>query len=89
MSGTNRLTTAQIVAAEGAKRLLADDIFNGAIDEIMRDATQKAIIATDQQERESNRHMVLALMHFRGSLEAAVENVESIKAEAERSRSFE
>jgi hypothetical protein len=84
-----RLTTEQIVAAEGAKRLLADPIFNGAIDEVVRDATQKAIILDDPVERENNRHLVLALGRFRGSLEAAVEFVESAKTMADRAKSFE
>jgi len=84
-----QLTTDQIVAAEGAKRLLADPIFNGAIDELIRDATQKSVILDDAVQREANRQMVLAMMRFRGALEAAVDAVEAARDEADRVKAFE
>lgn len=84
-----QLTTDQIVAAEGAKRLLADPIFNGTLDTLIQDATQKAIIADAKRDREANRQLVLALGRFRGALEAAIDYVEAAKTDEQRSKAFE
>jgi hypothetical protein len=83
------LTTDQIVAAEGAKRLLSDPIFNDTINELIADATQKAIIADAKQDREAHRQLVLALGRVRGALEAAIDYVESEKESAQRAKAFE
>jgi hypothetical protein len=84
-----QLTTDQIVAAEGAKRLLSDKIFNDVLNTLIEDATTKAIIADDVVQREANRQMVLALGRFRGALEAAVDYVDAARDEAERVKAFE
>ena len=83
------LSTEQIVAAEGARYLLENPIFTGCMDEIVRDATEKAIILDDPGEREASRQLVLAVGRIRGSLEAAVDYVASAQAEEQRSKSFE
>jgi hypothetical protein len=83
------LTTDQIVAAEGAKRLLSDRIFNDTIDELIRDATQKSVILDDAGQREANRQTVLALMRLRGALEAAVDYVDAARDDARAAKRFE
>ncbi len=83
------LTTDQIIAAEGAKRLLADPIFNDTLDTLIADATQKAIIADAEIEREANRQMVLALGRFRGALEAAVDYVNAARDDESRAKAHE
>jgi hypothetical protein len=83
------LTTEQIVACEGAKRLLADPVFNDTIDELIRDATQKSVILDDAMQREANRQMVLAMMRFRGALEAAVDYVDAARDDAQNAKRFE
>ena len=83
------LSTEQLIAAEGAKRLLDDPIFRGAMETIVNDATENAISLHDANEREANRQLVLAVGRIIGTLEAAVSMVDSIKLEEQRVKSFE
>ncbi len=84
-----RLLAAQRAAAEGARRLLADPIFIDAVDEMIAGATSRAIFSDDKQVRSNNRHLVIALGYFRGSLQQAIDVVENRGAEEQRARSME
>ena len=84
-----RLLAAQRAAAEGARRLLADPIFIGAVDQMIADATNRAIFSDDKQVRSNNRHLVIALGYFRSTMQHAIDIVENRTAEEHRARSME
>jgi len=83
------LTGAQQIQAEAAKRILADDAFNGVLNRIVTDAAEKAVFLDDAPQREANRQLVLAISRIRGELQADAELPEADKAATELARSME
>lgn len=79
----------KLLAAEGAKRLLADPTLQGLFDALIQDATQQAIFLTDPAEREAQRQLVLAIGRVRAALEVASTWREQEAAEQQRTKSFE
>ena len=83
------LTTGQVVAAEAAKRLLADEHFVGILNRITADAAEKAVFLDEPNDREANRQLVLAISRIRGELQADADQPEATRVSDELSRSFE
>lgn len=83
------LSTDQVVAAEAAKRILADEAFVGVLNRITADAAEKAVFLDDKPTREANRQLVLAIARIRGELQADADLPESVKAGDELAKSFE
>jgi len=83
------VTTEQLVAANAAARLQDDPVLQGALDEIVREETLRAIKLADPGERERARMMVLAVERLREDLNRSIEWVLSARDRANRARSFE
>jgi len=83
------VTTEQLVAANGAERLLADPVLQGALDEIIRNETERAILLADPAERERARLTVLTVQRLRNDLRSAIEWVLEARNRANTARSFE
>lgn len=83
------LTTTQVVAAEAAKRLLADEAFLAILMRIQENATENSVFLEDPTAREAHRQMVLAVMRIRAELQYDADLPEATKAADELSRSFE
>jgi hypothetical protein len=83
------LTTSQVVAAEAARRLLADEAFVGILNRITADAAEKAVFLEQADAREVNRQLVLAISRIRGELQADADAPEATRVSDELSRSFE
>ena len=83
------VTQEQLVAAHGAERLLADPVLQGALDEIVRNETERAILLTDAGERERARLTVLTVQRLRRDLRGAIEWVLEARNRANTARSFE
>jgi hypothetical protein len=83
------LTGAQQIQAEAAKRILADEAFNGVLTRIVTDAAEKAVFLDDEALREANRQLVLAISRIRGELQADAELPEADKAATDLARSME
>ena len=83
------LTTLQVVAAEAAKRLLADEAFLAILTRIQENATQNSVFLDEPNDREAHRQMVLAVMRIRAELQYDADLPEATKAADELSRSFE
>ena len=61
-------------AGAAAQRLLHDPFLKEALDEMVADATQRAIIANDRAERREARHEVLAIQRLRVNLESVFQH---------------
>lgn len=83
------LTTEQMIAAEAAKRMLADDAFQGVLNRIVADAADKAVFNDDAALREANRQLVLAVNRIRGELQADADLPEAVKQADLEARAFE
>ena len=83
------LTAEEMVAAEAARRMLADPHFNGILDNIVQDAASKAVFSDDLNTREANRQLVLAISRIRGDLQANADAPEADKASEELARTME
>lgn len=66
------LTPQERLAAHRAKRLLADEIFNDTLSEMVQIQTERAILLDDAAQREQSRQIVLAIGQIRATLEATV-----------------
>lgn len=83
------LTTTQVVAAEAAKRLLADQAFTDILDRITANATGNAVFLDEPNDREAHRQMVLAIARIRSELQYDADLPEATRTADELSRSFE
>jgi len=83
------LTQEEVRAAAGAERLLADEVLTGALDELVRGATQEAIFSADAAKREDGRQMVLAIGRLRVALQGAIEYVLAERDNERRAAAFE
>jgi hypothetical protein len=83
------VSQAELIAATGAERLLSDPILTEALDELVRQHTQQAILNTDPAERERSRNLVLAIGELRNALAGAIEYVLEARNTEKRERSFE
>jgi hypothetical protein len=83
------ITSEQLVAAEAAKRMLADEAFGRVLNRITADAAEKAVFLEDEVAREVNRQLVLAVSRIRGELQADADLPEAIKAADAQSKAFE
>jgi hypothetical protein len=79
----------ELIAATGAERLLSDPILTEALDELVRQHTQQAMLHTDPAVREASRNMVLAIGELRNALKGAIEYVLEAKNTERREKSFE
>lgn len=61
-------------AAAAATRLLNDPYLAEALDEMVANATERAIAAPKRAERREGRHEVLAIQRLRVNLHAVMEN---------------
>jgi hypothetical protein len=83
------LTTEQMTAAQAAKRMLADEAFQGILNRIVADAADKAVFNDDAALREANRQLVLAVTRIRGELQADADLPEALAAAEQEARAFE
>ncbi|HEY2416497.1 MAG TPA: hypothetical protein VGH84_01160 [Steroidobacteraceae bacterium] len=83
------ITSEQMKAAIGARRLQDDEVLQGVLDRIVEDATGQAIYLDDVDNREAARQLVLAVTRLRVHLQADADLPEEIKAHDELARSME
>lgn len=72
-------TVEQQVAAQHAQRLKEDPAFQAIIENLRRVHTERAIYQMDAQTREVSRQIVIALAAVEGELDAAIEEVASMR----------
>jgi glutamate 5-kinase len=83
------LTAEQMIQAEAAKRMLADEHFVRILSRIVEDAAEKAVFLEDEPAREANRQLVLAISRIRGELQADADAPEADKAADKLARAME
>jgi hypothetical protein len=83
------LTAEQLIQAEAAKRMLADEAFVGILNRITADAAEKAVFLEDEPQREANRQLVLAISRIRGELQADADAPEADKQAQQLAREME
>jgi tRNA C32,U32 (ribose-2'-O)-methylase TrmJ len=76
-------------AAAAATRLLNDPYLSETLDEMVADATQRAITAQSRAERREGRAEVLAIHRLRVNLQSVMENWRDAARVAERARAHE
>lgn len=83
------ITTAETVAAEAAKRMLADAAFVSVLDRIREKATQQAVFEPDPLAREAQRQLVLAIVRLWDELRGDAELPAAVKERDIMAKAFE
>lgn len=83
------VSQAELTAAAGAERLLSDPILTEALDELVRQHTQRAMLDHNAEVREASRNLVLAIGELRNALAGAIEYVLEAKRDDHKAKAFE